>query len=57
MPYRVVNIVRKGETDGYKQFLLSHNVLYSYISLAHQNVALCGNGLGQFQHFRSYSGG
>ena len=26
-------------------FFFSHNVFHSYISLVHQNVALCGNGL------------
>ena len=40
------NIVRKGEIAYYKQFLLfSHYVFQSYISLVHQNAALCGNGL------------
>ena len=26
-------------------FFFSHNVFHSYITLVHQNVALCGNGL------------
>ena len=29
----------------YKQFLFSHKVFYSYISIVHQNTVLCGNGL------------
>ena len=37
--------MRKGEIAYNKQFLLSHNVFHSYISLVHQNVALCGNWL------------
>ena len=36
MPYKVENIVRKGE------IACSHNVLQSYI---YQNAALCGYGL------------
>ena len=48
VPYRVENIVRKGEIACYKQFLLfSHNVFHSYISLVCQNAALHGNGLTQ----------
>ena len=43
MPYRVGNIVRKGEIAS--NFSFSHNVFYGYISLVRQNVALCGNGL------------
>ena len=43
--YRVESIVRKGEIACYKQFLLSHNVFHSYISLVRQNAVLGGNGL------------
>ena len=42
MPYRVENIVRKGEIDCYKQFPLFFN---SYISSVHQNASFFGNGL------------
>ena len=46
MPYRVENIVRKGEIACYKQFLLfSQCFLQVYISLVRQNAALCDNGL------------
>ena len=45
MPYKVENIVRTGEIACYKQFLLSHHVFHCYISLVHQNAALCKNGL------------
>ena len=46
MSYRVENIVRKGEIACYKQFLLfSQSFLQLYISLLHQNAALCGIGL------------
>ena len=45
VPYRVENIVRKGAIACNKQFLLFHNVFYSYISLKPENAALCGNGL------------
>ena len=38
-------IVYRGEIACYRQFLLSHNVFHSYISVVCQNVALCGNGL------------
>ena len=34
----------KGEIACYKEFLLSHNVFHSYISLLRQTAALCGNG-------------
>ena len=44
--------MRKGEIACYKQFSFSHNIFHSYISLIHQNAALCGHGLislfGQF---------
>ena len=36
--------MRKGENVK-SNFSFSHNVFYSYISLVHQNTALCGNGL------------
>ena len=46
VPYRVKNIVRKGENACYKQKIsFSHIVFHSYISLVHQNAVLCGNGL------------
>ena len=38
MPYRVENIVRKGE-------IACYNVFHSFKSLVRQNEALCGNGL------------
>ena len=41
----VENIVRKGGIACYKQFLLFSYVFHCYISLVHQNVALCSNGL------------
>ena len=44
MPYNVENIVREGLlVTG--NFSFSHNVFHSYLSLVHQNVALCSNGL------------
>ena len=46
------NIVRKGRIAFYKQFSFSHNVFHSYISLMHQNAALCGNGLKQKRYFK-----
>ena len=46
MPYRVENMVRKGEIACYKQFLLfSQCFPQLYISLVRENVALCGNNL------------
>ena len=45
VPYRIENIVRKGEIACYKQFLLSLRCFHSYVSLVRQNGALCGNGL------------
>ena len=46
VPYRVENILRKGDITCHKQFLrFSHNVFQSYISQACQNAAFCGNGL------------
>ena len=45
MPYRVENIVRKGEIACSSNFSFSHNVFHSSISLVCQNAALCGNGL------------
>ena len=45
MPQRVENIVRNGEIACYKQFLHSHNVFQSYISVVCKNAALCGNAL------------
>ena len=58
MPYRVDNIVRKGEIACYKQFLLFSlfsTAIYLYCvkmqhcvvmgSLLRQNAALCNNGL------------
>ena len=37
--------MKKGEIARYKQFLLSHSVFYSFISIVRQNVVLCGNWL------------
>ena len=51
MPYRVENIVRKGEIVC---FSFSHN-FYSYIYLLRQNVALCGNGLKDISFIGRYS--
>ena len=46
MPHRVENNVRKGEIACFKQFLLfSQCFPQLYISLEHQNAALCGNEL------------
>ena len=45
MLYRVENIARKGELLVTSNFSFSHNGFHSYISLVHQNVVLCGNGL------------
>ena len=39
------NILRKGGIACYKQFLLFSQCFPQPISLLHQNVALCGNGL------------
>ena len=41
--------MRKGEMLVTSNFSFSHNVFQSYISLAHQSVALCGNGLMHLQ--------
>ena len=49
MPYRVENIVRKGEIACYKQFLFFSQCFPSYISLVRQNAVLCGNGFTLFQ--------
>ena len=43
--YRVENIVRKEKLLVTSNFSFSHNIFHSYISLVHQNAALCGNGL------------
>ena len=40
--------MKKGE-------IACHNVFHSYLSLLHQNVALCGNGLNYFIVFRKES--
>ena len=46
MPYKVGNIVRRGEIACYRQFLLfSQFLFHTYLSLVSQNVAMCGNGL------------
>ena len=45
VPSRVENIVRKGEIAFTSNFSFSHDVFHSYISLEHQNAALCENGL------------
>ena len=39
----------KGEIACNKQFLHSHNVFHSYISLLCQNAALCGNELNNIE--------
>ena len=44
MPYRVDNIVRKGEIACYKQFLL-FSQYFPWVYIFSQNAALCGNGL------------
>ena len=54
MPYRIENIVRIGEIACNKQFLLSYNVFQSYISLARQNAALCGNGFKTWEKKRKW---
>ena len=45
VPYRVENMVRKGESACYKQFFLFSHCFPIYTSLVCQNAALCGNGL------------
>ena len=46
MPYRVENIVRKGEIACYKQFLLFSQCFPQVSkSLARQNASLCGTSL------------
>ena len=46
MPYRVKKTLREKEKLLVtSNFSFSQNVFYSYISLVHQNAALCGNGL------------
>ena len=54
MQYRVENIMRKGEIACYKQFLLFSQCFNSYISLMHQNAALCGNGSNLLPHYRNF---
>ena len=39
------NMVRKGEIAVTSDYSFSHHVFHSYISLVHQNAALCGNWL------------
>ena len=51
----VENIVRKGEIACDKQFLFSHNVFHSYISLVCQNAALCGNGLNSDHDYSGFN--
>ena len=45
VPYRVENTAKKKKLLVTSNFSFSHNVFHSYISLACQNVELCGNGL------------
>ena len=45
MPYRVGNIVRKGEIACYKQFLLFSQCFLQLYILSVSNAALCGGGL------------
>ena len=42
--------MRKGEIACFN-FSFSHNVFHSFISLACQNVVLCGNGLKEIRHY------
>ena len=42
---QVENTVGKGEIASYKQFLLFPRVFKRLVSLGHQKVSLCGNGL------------
>ena len=51
VPYRVENIVRKGEICLFQAISpFSHNIFQSYISLVRQNTALCGNGLKSYNN-------
>ena len=45
MPYRVENIVRKGEIACYKQFLRSSQCFPQLCIFSALNAVLCGNGL------------
>ena len=52
-PYRVENIVRKGEIACYKQFLLFSQCLPQIYIRVRQSEALYGNGL-TFYHIANY---
>ena len=43
MSYRVENISEKEKLLVTSNFCFSHNIFHSFISVVHQNVALCGN--------------
>ena len=42
-------MVKKEKLLVTSNFSFSHDVFYSYISIVHQNAALCGNGLTLYQ--------
>ena len=56
VPCRLENTVRKREIACYKPliFSFSQNNFLGYISLVHQNVELCDNGLNVLRCFQQY---